>query len=389
MRAVEVTDKKTLKEFHRVPAIVYANDPNYIAHIQQDIEKVFDPQKNKLYTDGGKSVRWVFYNEMDVLVGRVAAFVNPKTAFNEEQPTGGLGFFECVDDYASADFIFDTCRAWLALQGMEAMDGPVNFGERNQFWGCLTKNFTDANSYAMNYNPPYYPAFFERYGFMTYFEQYLYTRDALQPVQPIFERKYKQLISDDNLKITSIEGMDLGKVARDFHSVYNGAWGGHAGFKEMSESAAHKIMKALKPAIDPKIIIFVYHQAQPVAFYVNIPELNEIFKHINGNLNLWGKLVFLYHKWRRTPRTLVGLVFGVVKEWQGKGVEGAMIKYMSDKLRSGEIKYNRTVMQWIGDFNPKMLKVCENLGAERYRELKTYRYLFDRTKEFKRCPIVT
>ena len=99
--------------------------------------------------------------------------------------------------------------------------------------------------------------------------------------------------------------------------------------------------------------------------------------------------MFLFHKWRRTPRTLVGIVFGVVKEWQGKGVEGAMIKFMSDQLHRGEINYSRTLMQWIGDFNPRMLKVCENLGAERYRELKTYRYLFDRSKEFKRCPIVT
>jgi hypothetical protein len=389
MRAVEVNDSKSLKSFHRVPAIIYARDANYIPHLKQDIDKVFDPEKNKLIKEGGKSVRWIFFNDSGTLAGRVAAFVNPKTAFQEEQPTGGIGFFECIDDYNAASFIFDTARSWLALQGMEAMDGPVNFGERNQFWGCLTKNFTDPNSYAMNYNPPYYPNFFERYGFRVYFEQYLYTRNAMEPAQPIFERKYHLLVNEYKLRITNIKGMDLDKVAQDFRKVYNGAWGGHAGFKEITESAANKIMKSLKPVLDPMIVIFVYDGDEPVAFYVNIPELNEIFNRVNGDLNLWGKLVFLYHKWRRTPRTLVGIVFGVVKHWQGKGVEGAMIKFMSDQLQSGLIKYNRTVLQWIGDFNPKMLKVCDNLGATRYREMKTYRYLFDRDKEFKRCPIAT
>jgi GNAT superfamily N-acetyltransferase len=388
MRAIEVTDRNTLNMWHKVPSIIYANDPNWIPHLRQDIDKIFDPAKNKLLQEGGAAVRYIFYGDDGRLQGRVAAFVNPRTAHKEEQPTGGMGFFECIDHYELAAFIFDTCRDWLKNKGMEAMDGPVNFGERNQFWGCLTKNFTDPNSYAMNYNPPYYPAFFERYGFGVFFEQYLYTRDAREPAQPIFVRKYAQLTGHFKLNITNIEGMDLSKVAEDFRTVYNGAWGGHAGFKEMTPEAAQKIMLALKPVIDPRIIIFVYDGQKPIAFYVNIPELNEIFNKVHGNLNLWGKLVFLYHKWRRTPRTLVGIVFGVVKEWQGRGVEGAMIKFMSDQILAGKVKYTRTVLQWIGDFNPKMLRVCENLGATRYREMKTYRFLFDRNKDFKRCAIV-
>ena len=37
-------------------------------------------------------------------------------------------------------------------------------------------------------------------------------------------------------------------------------------------------------------------------------------------------------------------------------------------------------MQWIGDFNPKMINVAESFGdTYRSRTLATYRYLFDRT----------
>lgn len=389
MRAVKVQDKSTINTFHKVPAIIYANDDNYIAHIRQDIEKIFDPEKNKLYKEGGVAERWVFYNDSDDLIGRVAAFVNPRTASKNDQPTGGMGFFESIDHQDVANFIIDTARDYLTGHGMEAMDGPVNFGERNQFWGCLTKNFTDPNSYAMNYNPPYYPKLLENYGFQTYFEQYLYERDALMTVQPIFVRKFRQLTTDHNMTLCDVRGFSVEKIAKDFRTVYNDAWGGKADFKEMTESAALKIIKSMKPAIDPRIVIFAYHEGEPVAFYINIPELNEIFCYVNGNMNWIGKLKFLYHKWRGTPRTLVGIVFGVTKEWQGKGVEGAMIKVMGDYIQNTKPHpYTRTVLQWIGDFNPKMLKVCENLGGSRYREMKTYRYLFDRTKEFKRHPII-
>jgi hypothetical protein len=389
MRAVKVTDKSTLKAWHAVPNAIYANDVNYIPHLRQDIDKLFNPKKNKLYREGGVAVRWTFYNDAGVAVGRVAAFVNPKSSKVEEQPTGGIGFFECINDQATANFIFETAKTFLKAEDMEAMDGPINFGERNQFWGCLCKNFTDPNSYGMNYNPPYYVELFENYGWQTYFEQYLYERDALMPPQPIFVRKYDQLTQHYKMELRNVKGLSVEQMAIDFRKVYNGAWGGHSNFKEMTARASLKIIESMKPVIDPHIVVFAFHNEEPVAFYVNIPELNEIFCYVNGNLNWWGKLIFLYHKWRGTPKTLVGIIFGVVKEWQGRGVEGAMIKFMGDYIQNkAKPPYTRTVLQWIGDFNPKMLKVADNLGGSRYRELKTYRYLFDRSKEFKRCPIV-
>jgi len=376
-----------VKEFHQVAEVIYSDDPNYVPHIRQDIDKVFDPSKNKLFKEG-KAVRWVFYNDDHQQIGRLAAFVNPKTAYTENQPTGGIGFFESLNDQEIANFIFETGKSWLEDQGMEAMDGPINFGERNQFWGCLTKNFTDMNSYAMNYNPPYYPQLFEAYGFKTYFNQYLYTRPVYQPVEEVFERKLKRLREVQKITVRTAVGMSLDEIADNFLQVYNGAWGGHDNFKLMEKKQAMKIVNSMKPVMDKRILIFSFDKHNtPIGFFINLPELNEIFKYVNGNLNLLGKLKFLYHKWKGTPTTMVGIVFGVVREWHGKGVEGSMIHWAGEYLTKNQL-YDKIVMQWIGDFNPKMLKVVENLNATRYREMKTYRYLFDREAKFERCPIV-
>lgn len=386
MRAVHVSDKDTTNAFHNVPQIIYKDDPNYIPHLRQDIDKIFNPSKNKLFAKG-KAERWIFYDKSENLVGRVAAFINPKTASTEVQPTGGMGFFETINEQTTANFILDTVRDWLAESGMEAMDGPINFGERNQFWGCLTQNFTDPGSYAMNYNPPYYPVLLEAYGFQTYFNQYLYKRSLQQPIQEVFERKMNRLKTESDITINHSVGKSIEEIAEEFRTVYNAAWGGHDNFKPMKNSAALKILNSLKPIIDKRIVIFGYHKDTPIAFFLNIPELNEIFCHVNGNLNWIGKLKFLYHKWKGTPRSMVAVVFGVAREWHGHGVEAAMIHWSGKYLKDKNL-YDEIVMTWIGDFNPKMLKICENLGAMRFREMKTYRYLFDRSKEFRRCPII-
>lgn len=387
MQAVLVTDKKTLKQFHRIPSIIYSDDPNYIPHLFQDIDKLFDPSKNKLLRKG-KARRWIFLNENEKLVGRIAAFINPKTAYTEKQPTGGIGFFESINNQDTANFIMNTAKNWLEQEGMEAMDGPINFGERNQFWGLLTKNFEAPPSYGMNYNPPYYQELMENYGFQTYFEQYLYKRPVLMPVQEVFKRKSKKIISNEEIRVTNIVDIPINQVVEDFRTVYNAAWGGHNHFKPITQPAAQKIFNSLKPIIDPRIVIFAYYKDEPIGFFINIPELNEIFKYVDGKLNWLGKLKFLYHKWRQTPRTMVGIVFGVSRDWQGEGVESAMIDWAGNYLTKNT-NYREIVMTWIGDFNPKMIKVCENLGAKRFREMKTYRYLFDRTKVFERAPIIT
>jgi len=381
MKIIEVNSPTTIKEFTQLPFKIYKKDENWIPHLKQDIEKVFNPKKNKAHRHG-QIIRWILTDKDNNTIGRIAAFISRK-----EKESGGIGFFECIENKDAAFLLFNTAKEWLEKKDAKWMDGPINFGEKNMFWGLLVKNFTDQNSYSMNYNPPYYVDFFEDYGFKIYYQQFMYKRDMITPVGETFDKKHERIIQDGNYKIENVKNLTLDQIADNFRTVYNAAWGGHAHFKKMEEKTARIIMKNLKPIYDPEIIVFVYYKTKPIAFYVNIPELNEIFKYINGNLNWLGKLIFLYHKIRKTPKTMVGIVFGVDKEYQSKGIEGAMVKWSQDHF-TANTNYNETVLTWVGDFNPKMLKVCENLGAEIYRTYHTYRYLFDREKPFKRCPVI-
>lgn len=393
MKLLEATDARTLKDWMRLPWSIYRNDTNWIPHLMQDVEKVFDTEKNKLFrTDpasgkAGTAIRWVVYNDAGSPIGRIAAFINPKTAWTEKQPTGGIGFFECIDDQAAADLLFDAAREWLRGQGMQAMDGPINFGDRNMFWGLLIHNYTDPPIYGTNYNPPYYVRLLERYGFQLWFNQLFFKRSVAVPAQPIFHRKYNQLKDDPDIKLHDGRGRTVEQIADDFCTVYNAAWVDHENHKPMERATALKIVKAMKPVMDPRLLIFIRHKNVPVAMYISLPELNEIFRFVDGDLNWLGKLKFLYHKWRGTVETMTGIVFGVAKEWQGKGLEGALIVYAEKHIVEKKL-YKDTILTWIGDFNPRMIKVCQNLGAENYRTLATYRYLFDRSLPFERHPII-
>lgn len=56
-----------------------------------------------------------------------------------------------------------------------------------------------------------------------------------------------------------------------------------------------------------------------------LPEINQVIRHLNGRLDWYGKLKFAYYRWRGVIDKMFGVLFGVVPDFQGKGIDGALI----------------------------------------------------------------
>lgn len=379
MYLVEVNDSKQERLFLDLPDKIYKEDNQWIKPLDQDLEKVFDPKKNKLFNKKGKLIRWNLFSGTDEHIGRIAAFVNP--TYEGKQPVGGFGFFECINDQLAANYMFDEAKKWLQEQGMETMDGPINFGERDQWWGLLVEGFYEP-LYCMNYNPEYYIQLFENYGFKTYFNQECFAMKLNAELQDKFIKRHEDVDKLGVFRAEHLKKKDLMKYAKDFHEVYNKAWATHGGGKEMALKQAQLIFKTMKPVIDEKLVWFVYKGDQPIAFWLNLPDLNQYFKYLNGKFGLFQKIQFMYHKLFTKNSRIVGIAFGVIPEYHGKGVDHYMI--MEGRKGLMQTSYVEYEMQWIGDFNPKMINVAKSLGADLSRRLRTYRYHFDTTREIER-----
>ena len=154
----------------------------------------------------------------------------------------------------------------------------------------------------------------------------------------------------------------------------------------------------MKPVLDERINWFIYYKNEPIGIWINLPDLNQWFKHLHGKFTLWHKLKFLWLKATMKNNKFTGIVFGIVPEFQGKGadsyiiVEGCKVvqglTIENGHYELGKPIYEDYEMQWIGDFNPKMVNVAEAIAGNRSRILTTYRYLFDRAKEFKPHPVL-
>ncbi len=387
MRIIPITEKDNAL-FIQVALRLYQQDPHWIRPLDKDINDVFNKNKNKTFRFG-EVQRWILQTDAGESIGRIAAFVNKKYKNkNDDGPVGGIGFFECINNQNAANLLFDTAKNWLQSRNMQAMDGPINFGERDRWWGLVTEGYKEP-LYCMNYNPPYYVSLFEAYGFKLFYTQVCYGRDPQQEVTEKIISRHKEYANNPDFSFEILKKNKLAKYAADFATVYNKAWAGHGGMKQMAVPQAMSLFKRMKPVMDPKIACYVYYKNEPIAIFLNLPDLNQYFKYMNGKFGILQKLYFLYLLNFKPIHKFTGLVFGIVPEWQGKGIDAYLIYECSQILRSPPRNYTAYEMQWIGDFNPKMLNVAETLGGVWVtRKLGTYRYLFDREKSFKRHPIL-
>ncbi|MDA3890610.1 MAG: hypothetical protein PF517_02980 [Salinivirgaceae bacterium] len=387
MQITEVKSKAHKATFLDVARKIYKNNNIWVCPPDKDINSIFDPKENVFFSHG-EACRWFLKNEKNELIGRVAAFVNHNKMGSDDQPTGGMGFFECIDNEQAAFTLFNTAKKWLQSKNMEAMDGPINFGEPDKYWGLLVDGFTHP-SYEIPYNHEYYQQLFENYGFKTYYKQEGFHLDISKPIDERFLKIARWVAQKPEYEFKHFTWKEQEKFVNDFCSVYNEAWASFKeDFKPMQPEYIHKTLKKAKIIIEEEFVWLAYNKGKPIAIYLMYPDVNQLFKHLNGKLHFINILRFFYLKKKNTMTRARGVLMGVVPKFQSLGIESAFIYHINEVMKH-KPHYKEIEFSWVGDFNPKMRKIFISVGSKSAKHYITYRYLFDREKEFKRFPIMS
>jgi len=388
MKVVEVISKSDKKEFVNFPKELYREDPFWVCQLDSGLESVFDIAGNHTFKHG-EAVRWIVRDENGKTAGRIAAFIDNVRSAANNQPTGGIGYFEVKNDRECAFLLFDTARKWLTDRGMQAMDGPINFGENDNNWGLLVDGFMQ-QGYGMPYHKKYYRSFFEEYGFKNYFEQYSYhrvIRDENGQIVLFPERIMKiaaWIAKRPGYSFRHFESDNTEKYVNDIVEIYNSTW---SVFKEdftpLDPSFLYESLRKAKVVLDEELIWFAYFNDKPIAFFVLFPDLNQILKHLNGRLHPWNLIKFIYMKLTHKMTRMRAIVGGVHPSHQNSGVESAIFLHLYEVFKK-KPWFSELELSWVGDFNPKMIAIYEALGAKKAKTHITFRFMINKNLPFTR-----
>lgn len=370
-KVVPVNTLKLEKEFLRLPEKLYRNDLNWIPAVREDVAAIFDHSKNP-YFKHGNAARWVLFDREGEAVGRIAAFVNFDKMYDEGKRVGGIGFFECIHNEEAAFMLFDTAIRWLTdTYHVELVDGPINFGENDKFWGLLIRGFTPP-SYGMNYNPPYYQHLFESNGFRILYRQFTNSVDLANPLPERFCRIAQRVTANPRYSFRPFRYKNKEQFASDFVQVYNRAWAGFKNYHPMDEAIVRNTMEEMKPVMVEDFVWFAYADGKPVGLLVALPDINQVIRYSGARFNWWGKLKFLYYKYARGFSCVRVVVMGIAPEVQRHGLESAMIYHAFNEGRKRP-RYKNVQLAWVGDFNDKMIAIHRAMGAVEDKQHATWR----------------
>jgi len=386
MEIIPVADAKTIQAFHQLPISIYKDDKSWVPPLQKMIEDIFDPQKNAGFVQGDAR-RWLV-KDGEHYLGRIAAFYDRSKMEEGEEQAGNIGFFECFDDVDAASLLFDTARNWLKSKGFTAMDGPVNFGENFFNWGLLVDGFQQ-QGFGMQYHKPYYKRLFTSYGFQTYYQQFSFHLDITNPDLPDRFWKIAEWVTkkkDFHYQTFSFKEQD--RCISDFITIYRQAWDKHGNFKHIDPRDLKAMIRDARIVFEEEFIWYVYFKDEPIAFFMMMPDLNQILIHLkDGKLGLFNVLKMIYLKRKKTMTRCRVLVMGVIPKFQGAGIESGIFWH----LRQVMLKkpwYKEMELSWVGDFNPKMIALFNSVGSQYAKTHETLRYLFDKNRPFERLPII-
>lgn len=382
MRLVPVHTKKDEKAFLDFPRKLYRNEPNQVIQFDRELKSAFDRRVNP-YFKHGDAVRWIARNQRGETVGRIAAFYDTSKDEADYVKSGGCGFFESINDREVAFLLFDAAKGWLQENGYEAMTGPINFGENDSNWGCLVQGFVP-QGLGMNYNFPYYKDLFGSYGFQLYYRQLSFHLDIVKPFPDRFWKIAEWVNNRRGFTYRQYDPKQTARFVDDTVHIYNQAWKElRNDYTPMDPASLYDELRKIRMILDPEMVWYAYHEDEPIAFFMFLPDANQIFRHLNGKLHLINQLRFLNYKRKKTITRVRGTAAGVVPKFQNSGVESGIF-FQLRKVMDKKPQYTEFELSWVGDFNPKMISLYRNTGAVHTKTHFTFRYLFDREMPYRR-----
>jgi len=150
--------------------------------------------------------------------------------------------------------------------------------------------------------------------------------------------------------------------------IYNSAWSHNWGFVPMTDEEISSMAKRLKPLIVPELLIMVEVNGDPAAFYMAVPDYNQVLRRVNGRLGPIGIMKFLWYS--RKISDIRVLTMGVKEEYRRKGIEGLL--YLESFKAAMKKGYERAEMSWVLEDNVLMRKGCELMGGKLYKKYRIY-----------------
>jgi len=366
---IEVTNAGQMRLFLDLPYGVHRGHPLWVPPLRSQERDLLTPGRHPFWDDAEGILFLALRGGAPV--GRIAAFADRKANAWAGQTIGAWGFFECRNDMPAAHALFDAVHDWHAARNAQFLRGPLN-PSTNYTCAMLVDGFDKAPSVMMPWNPPYYPILAESWEMRKEQDMfaYLFTRKVMETSDMIG----RQLALVKERGEFSVRLSSKGTLEADIAlmlDIYGVSWADNWAFCPISEAEVIRHVAQLKNALDPELFALFYHNGEPAAGMLALPNLNPLLKALNGSFGPFTPWHFLRTR-REVAKGCRLLLFGVKPQYRMMGLPLLVLDVMFDCARK------RPDLQWAEaswslEDNDQINQLIEDFGGVLDKRYRIYR----------------
>ncbi|TAN40434.1 MAG: GNAT family N-acetyltransferase [Nitrospirae bacterium] len=354
---------KSLNDFIKLPLTLHSRDPFFVPQLNHEMKVHFSP-KNPFFDHA--TVRYFIAMKDGRPVGRIASLVNRVHNDLHGEKTGFFGFFDCINDTAVSERLYEKAAEHLTSEGMSCMRGPMSFST-NEECGMLIEGFQERPMIMMPYNPPYYNELAAEAGLRKVRDLYAYIYDVREKL-PEKVLRVAALVEKRGITVRPIIMKQYLSDMMIFKDVYHSAWEKNWGFVPMSDKELEYGAGRLKQIIIPEMTLIAEEAGKPVGFMGMVPDFNFVLKQMKGSLNPVSLAKAFYYS--RKIKDLRVMLLGVKKEYRNKGIEALLFREGFKPILKGG--YQRVEFSWILEDNLPVQRTIETMEGRLYKKYRIY-----------------
>jgi GNAT superfamily N-acetyltransferase len=370
---IQVLPIRTARErrtFLTFPWRIYTGDPLWVPPLLSERAKTIDPQRGLFFKDGHAELFIAWRNGKPV--GTICCAEDQSATKIHGYGECTIGFFECVDDFGVAEALFDRATEWAGTHGLVNLSGTYNL-DREDSRGILVDGRDRPPASYCGHNPPYYPSFFEQYGFQQFGSDGLAYAIDINLDSPEIQHLNRLAERIRRRKNITVRGGNLQDINGEIDRVVylqNRGLAHFADFTPYTRASIEAMILPVLDILDPELILFAEVDGQPVGWFPGVPNMNEVLIHLNGLRYPWDYLRLARYA-RLKPKCLAVKSVAVVPEHWDTGAGVLLFDEMA--RRASARGYQWADLSITGEDNTDTFPLAHRMGAKIYKRYRFYK----------------
>jgi hypothetical protein len=350
--------------FVRLPHRIYAGSPHWIAPLEWLVRKQLDFKRHPFWQHAEGAL--FLAEHAGTVVGRISAQINHNYIAHWHEPVGSFGFFECVDDGGVADALIAAAATWLTARDVRVMRGPLSPSSNSEY-GFLAAGFDDAPAFMMPYTQPYYLELMARCGLHVAKEVWAYRKPQTTATPAGALRSAARWRNNPRVSIRRLSRAIPDEDVRIIQQLHQECWGRNWGYEPVSLTEAYELAHGVARFGHPELALIAYYDGEPVGFYIALPDINQVLRHMHGRIGISGVAKYLWYR-RKITRCRT-LLIGLTERFRDTGLVALLYCEADAFLRR---HYAELEFGWVLDDNRPAQMMMEYVGGSVYKRYRVF-----------------